>query len=116
MFSNRLQFLMKNFNYNQAKLAELLGVTPPAISKMLNDGGTPSIDNLKKLRKIFNTTLDFLLGLDLEDALEVLETNNNKVSENIKSLRESKKLTQKEFAKFNDINIKEVIDIEENGK
>ena len=112
MFSKRLQFFMDKYNYNQAKLAELLGVSPPAINKMLKDGSTPGIENLKKLRKIFNTTIDFLLGVDLEDALEMLNTSNNEVSIVLTNLRIGKKLTQKEFAKFNDITLQEVIDIE----
>lgn len=112
MFSKRLQFLMNKFNYNQTKVAELIGVSPPAISKMLKDGTTPSIDNLKKLRKIFNTTLDFLLGVDLEDAMDLLDTPSNKIPENLKMLRESKNLTQKEFARFNDILVQDVVDIE----
>ncbi|WP_054750113.1 helix-turn-helix domain-containing protein [Ruminiclostridium josui] len=95
MFSKRLQFFMDKYNYSQAKLAELLGVSPPAINKMLKDGSTPGIENLKKLRKIFDTTIDFLLGVDLEDALEMLNTSNNEISIVLTNLRISKKLLKR---------------------
>jgi transcriptional regulator with XRE-family HTH domain len=115
MFSKRLQFLMDRENYNQAKLAELLGVSAPAVSKILKDG-VASVETLKKLRKIFNVSIDYLLGLDIDDTMEVLNRHDFKeVVAKIIEIREDKKLTQKEFAKYNDIDTQEIIDLE-NGK
>lgn len=116
MFSKRLQILMDKHKLKPADLARKLEITPQAISKMLKEGGNPSLENLIKLRKTFNVSIDYLLGLDLEDVMDILKNQNyNQVSENVKKLREGKNLTQKEFARFNNINVQDVIDIE-NGK
>ncbi|OPX46336.1 helix-turn-helix protein [Ruminiclostridium hungatei] len=115
MFSQRLALLMDKFGMKPADLANELEVTPSAISKLLaGDRRYPSVENLKKLRRIFKVSIDYLLGCDIEDINEILSSiNANYVAASIKNLRESMKLSQKEFALYNDLKVKEVKNIEE---
>lgn len=114
MFSQRLALLMEKFNYKPADLANELGVTPSAISKLLTeDGRYPSIENLKKLRRIFNVSIDYLLGCDVEDVNDMLNSvDANYIASAVKTLREGMNLSQKEFALYNDLKVKDIIAIE----
>ena len=113
MFAKRLLLLMDKNNYKQSDLADLLGLTRGAVSKMINEGGTPSVETLRKLRKIFNVSIDYLLGLDIEDIMDALDRHNfAEIAAKIKKIREDKNLTQKEFARYNDIDTRDVIDLE----
>ena len=47
---------------SQAELAVLLGVTPITISNYERGEREPSIDTLKLMAKIFNTTVDALIA------------------------------------------------------
>lgn len=115
MFSQRLALLMEKSNLKPADLANELGVTPSAISKLLTEEGRyPSIENLKKLRRIFNVSIDYLLGCDVEDVNDMLSTiDANYIATAIKNLRTGMNLSQKEFALYNDLKVKEIKDIED---
>ncbi|EGD47061.1 helix-turn-helix domain protein [Ruminiclostridium papyrosolvens DSM 2782] len=115
MFSRRLALLMEKFNLKPADLANELGVTPSAISKLLaEEGRYPSIENLKKLRRIFNVSIDYLLGCDIEDINDMLNTVDvTYIASAIKELRRTMNLSQKEFALYNDLKVKEIKDIED---
>ena len=49
-------------NLTQDELADKIYVTRTAISKWETDNGYPSIESLKQIAKLFNTTLDELLS------------------------------------------------------
>ena len=51
-------------NMKQDELAEMLGVTPQAVSKWENGASSPDISLLPKIAKIFGTTIDSLFGED----------------------------------------------------
>lgn len=61
-FSDRLKELMKQYDYKQVPLAEKLGVSQQTISRWVNGKFQPDIDQLLMLGKLFNVTVDDLLG------------------------------------------------------
>ena len=68
VFMNNLEIgkkiyeLRKSEDMSQAKLASLLDVSNKAVSKWENCDANPSLEQLIKLSKIFNVTLDELIG------------------------------------------------------
>lgn len=61
-FSERLKSLMKQYDYTQAELAEMLNITQQTVSRWVNGKFQPDIDQLIALGKIFNTSVDDILG------------------------------------------------------
>lgn len=63
VFKKRLFELMKEKNMKQKDLAKLLNIGEPAMSAYINGKREPSKSTLIEMTKIFDTTLDFLMGL-----------------------------------------------------
>ncbi len=64
MFGKQIKSLRKENKMSQAELAKQLNVTQQAIGKWETGKSTPDTDTLKRLSEIFNTSIDFLLGLE----------------------------------------------------
>ena len=60
----RIARLRKEKGMTQAELAEKLNVTAQAVSKWENDQASPDIEMLLALSKIFDITVDDLLGVE----------------------------------------------------
>ncbi len=60
-FSEKLKMLRKENNLTQEELAKKLYVSRTAISKWETDMGYPSLETLKQIAEMFNTSIDSLL-------------------------------------------------------
>ena len=85
--ANRLTALRKQNGYSQEELADKLNVSRQAVSKWERGESSPDTDNLIALAKLYNVSLDELLGLsnnkennivDLEDEDEEDNEDDNK--------------------------------------
>ena len=112
-FALRLLSLIERKGCMQQDFAEAIEVTSGYISKLISSGDIPSIEVLKKMRKYFNVSIDYILGLDIEDANELSTMLTSKICKNIKELRIKRGLSQKDFASLNDISLNELISIED---
>ena len=66
--------LRKEKKLTQEKLAELLNVTPQAVSKWENDTGIPDVSQIIPLSNIFEVSTDIILGKErFETEEEVIE-------------------------------------------
>ena len=75
MIGERLQELRKDKGISQAEIAKILGVSHYTVSSYECDRSDPD-DNLKvELAKLFNVSLDYLLGLTDEPYSYVREKN-----------------------------------------
>ena len=78
--ANRLAELRKKHGLNQEELAEKLGVSRQAVSKWECGESSPDTDNLIALAKVYNMSLDELLGnpAKQEEAIEpeIVEPGN----------------------------------------
>ena len=54
--------LRKKSNLTQEELANMLGVSPQAVSKWENDAACPDISLLPKIAEIFGVTIDELMN------------------------------------------------------
>ena len=61
-FGEKLSKLRKANNYTQEQLADILGVSRQAISKWESDITFPETDKLIRMGKLFDCSLDYLLG------------------------------------------------------
>lgn len=77
--ANRLYELRKQHGYSQDELADMLGVSRQAVSKWERSESSPDTDNLIALAKLYNVSLDELLGFKKEEQNEAnnAETNVN---------------------------------------
>lgn len=65
--ANRLQKLRKEKGYSQEQLADLLGISRQAVSKWERGEASPDTDNLIELAKLYNMSIDVLLGFKEEE-------------------------------------------------
>lgn len=77
--SEKVQKLRKEHDLTQDQLAEQLFVSRTAVSKWETGRGTPNMESLKQIAKIFHITLDELLST--EEIVVIAESENK---ENIK--------------------------------
>lgn len=61
-FVEKLNTLMQKNNLSKQALAEILGVSRQAVSKIANGANMPTIDNLILIANYFNVSLDYLVG------------------------------------------------------
>ena len=82
---NRLADLRKQHGYSQEDLADKLGVSRPAISKWERGEASPDTDNLIELAKIYDISLDELLGLKSKDDATGEKESKSTININITS-------------------------------
>lgn len=66
MFCDRLRELRRKNGYTQASLAKALGVAQTTVGNWEAGIRQPNFTTLKRLAKIFNVSVDYLLGRDDE--------------------------------------------------
>lgn len=70
--------LRKAKNLTQEELAELLNVTPQAVSKWENETGLPDISQLPLLSAVFDVSSDEILGINIQKNEKVIDEIINK--------------------------------------
>ena len=63
VFVKRLIELMEDFNMTQIELANKIGTTNVTISRYINGERCPRIEIVAEIAKVFNVSVDYLLGL-----------------------------------------------------
>lgn len=76
---NRIKRLREQAGINQQKLAEMLGLTRPAISQIENGERKVSADELIKLSHIFGVSVDSLLNLEKEPEVILRKGKKRKI-------------------------------------
>lgn len=73
MENNRIRELRKNLSLSQEALAEKIGTTQQAVSRMENNANDIPSDLLIEISKQFNVTTDYILGILLTKILSPLQ-------------------------------------------
>lgn len=60
--AERLRFLRKRAGLSQGEVANLIGVTQQALSNWERGFRPPNRENLLRLAKVYNTTVDWIIG------------------------------------------------------
>lgn len=69
IFSQRLKWLREKKGLTQKEIAEKLGISQQYYGRFEKGTGQPNLETLFKLRHILGESLDFLLGVYIEDYL-----------------------------------------------
>ncbi|EPV91469.1 XRE family transcriptional regulator [Streptococcus agalactiae FSL S3-251] len=100
-FSERLKTLRKQAHLTQKEIAEKLGISQPAYGDWERGVKMPTHENSKKLARLFNITLDTLMGnqevdeeIDLSDVEMLFRTTSDGMTE------EEKAVFRKELIEF----------------
>ena len=71
---NRIKELRESKRMTQLKLSIELSVSQETVSAYENGKHYPSVENLLKMSKIFNSSCDYILGIS--DTREIISTGN----------------------------------------
>lgn len=84
---NLKEFRIKN-NYSQAYVAKYLNISRQAISRWETGNATPDLDNLILLAKLYNTSVDDILGVQNENihSEETITSNQNTLTSSFEML------------------------------
>lgn len=100
MISNRLRSLRENINKEQYYIAQILGIARNTYTQYETGNIMPTLENLCKLAKYYNVSLDYILGIKntKKPYGEIKEYNRQKFAINIKLIRTKLNYTQAEIA------------------
>ncbi|MCM1054093.1 MAG: helix-turn-helix domain-containing protein [Bacteroides sp.] len=79
----KIGYLRKVRKLTQEELAEKLGVSPQAVSKWENDISCPDIMLLPEIAKLFNVTVDSLLGCEPEKTVQLVPQEQRRKLEDL---------------------------------
>ena len=79
-FALRLRMLRKQKRLRQEDVAKQLNLSRTAYTKYETKGTEPAQERLIELAKIYDVTVDYLLGKDGEDPVAVLQDNASMVA------------------------------------
>jgi len=83
---NNIKFFRKNKGFTQEELADLLSVTPQAVSKWESENGLPDVSMLIPLAQVLGVSTDALLGYDsLSENEEIIA----RVKETVQGMKHS---------------------------
>lgn len=71
MDARRIKQLRESKNLTQSDLAKKLNITRSAVNSWEMEISTPTAQNLVEMSKIFNVSVDYLLGLDKDNVIDV---------------------------------------------
>ena len=76
IFVKRLIELMENANMTQIELAQKIGTTNVTISRYLSGERSPRIEILTQIARVFNVSIDYLLGLPISKSNHFIENES----------------------------------------
>lgn len=98
--------LRKQANLTQNDLADRLNISRQAITKWENGTGLPDVDNIKKLAKVFNKSIDELLDYKVEEIKLEFDTTKESIK---KQYSKSGKINEFILNKFKDAESIEIL-------
>ena len=90
-FGQKVSKLRKEKRLSQINVADAVGVSRDAISRYERDDIIPSVENAKKIAKILNVSLDYLVSD--EDKQDVLDIDMVKRIKEVQNLNDDDKNT-----------------------
>ena len=80
-FGQVIKKLRRNADMTQEQLAEMLSISPQAVSRWETDTAMPDISFLRPLSNIFGVTADVLLEIDVSRVNESVESYKQRITE-----------------------------------
>lgn len=76
IFVKRLVELMENADMTQVELADKIGTTNVTISRYVSGERKPRIEIVAEIAKVFNVSIDYLLGLPIGKSKRYIENES----------------------------------------
>ena len=77
MLGDRIYMLRRQRGYSQEKFAEKLGLSRQAIQRWESGTASPDLDNLVRIAKCFNVSMDWLNDLSSQQSTEALRRQSD---------------------------------------
>lgn len=103
IFQYRLKQLRENLGLTQEELAKQLNLTQSTIAYYENGRKMPTLENAKIIAEMFNTSLDYLLGICNNQIIEkenIITTLYDKLLEDISTLSPKSQQDLEHFIDF----------------
>lgn len=105
MFSHHLKKLRKNAGLTQSQLAKKLNLTQSTIAYYESGRKMPTLENAKLIAELFNTNLDYLLGISKDKNNQLAATREypsiaDRLCEDINSLSPKSQKDLKNYIKL----------------
>lgn len=71
MLNQQIRLLRQSRKMSQVELARKLNVTKQSVSNWENDNIQPSVEMLEKIARVFSVSVDYLLGMDKKECIDV---------------------------------------------
>lgn len=71
MLNHQIRMLRQSRKMSQVELAKKLNVTKQSVSNWENDNIQPSVEMLEKIASVFSVSVDYLLGIDMQECIDV---------------------------------------------
>ena len=84
-FGQVIKKLRRNADMTQEQLAEMLSISPQAVSRWETDTAMPDISLLRPLSNIFSVTADVLLEIDVSRVNESVESYKQRITESYRN-------------------------------
>lgn len=101
IFVKRLVELMENANMTQIELASKIGTTNVTISRYMSGERAPRIEIVAEIAKVFNVSIDYLLGLPTGKKQRFIENESMidlyKIVNHLGFLNDEHKLTKEQI-------------------
>ena len=79
MVADRIKFLRESNNLTQSELAKQLGITRSSVNAWEQGISMPSTQYVVELARLFNVSVDYLLGVEESAALNISGLNEDDV-------------------------------------
>jgi len=79
MVADRIKFLRESNNLTQSELARQLGITRSSVNAWEQGISVPSTQYVVELARLFNVSVDYLLGVDASANLNIAGLNEDDV-------------------------------------
>lgn len=95
--SKQMQKLREESGLKQKDVAERLSIKTDAYKNYESKRSNPSMDMLICLSKLYNVSISYLLGMEMDKGHCIVQRTQNHFSENLRKMRKGQKLSAREF-------------------
>lgn len=74
--ADRIKYLRDKYEITQTYLAKRLGISRSAVNSWEMGLSLPSLANIVEMKKIFNVSIDYILGMDSQVTLDITDLDN----------------------------------------
>lgn len=102
LIENNLKEFRENLEMTQEELGYVLGITKGTVANWENGNDSIPLRQIIKLCNIYNTSIDYILGISRNNKIysKIRNIDKNEIGNNIKSLRINNNYSQLEFSKL----------------